>query len=79
MPKTQRVMMGINAAVVRVLLAAIYNPVWTRAIRMPAGFGFALTACSARVLESAAVARRSRRGNRCSGNLDDRPRRDSSP
>ena len=40
----QRAMAGINAAVVGVLLAALYDPVWTSAIRSPADFGLALAA-----------------------------------
>jgi len=34
----QRAMLGINAAVVGLLLAAFYHPVWTSAIRAPADF-----------------------------------------
>ncbi len=37
-------LMGVNAAVVGLLLAALYNPVWTSAIRSPADFGLAITA-----------------------------------
>jgi chromate transporter len=37
-------MMGINAAVVGLLLAALYDPVWTSAIRRPADFAVALAA-----------------------------------
>jgi chromate transporter len=37
-------MMGINAAVVGLLLAALYDPVWTSAIRAPADFALALAA-----------------------------------
>jgi chromate transporter len=37
-------MMGINAAVVGLLLAALYDPVWTSAIRGPADFALALAA-----------------------------------
>jgi len=33
---------GVNAAVVGLLLAALYHPVWTSAIRAPLDFGFAL-------------------------------------
>ncbi|MCR6479823.1 chromate efflux transporter [Variovorax sp. ZS18.2.2] len=40
----QRAMAGINAAVVGVLLAALYDPVWTSAIHSPADFGLALAA-----------------------------------
>ncbi|PKU26669.1 chromate efflux transporter [Telmatospirillum siberiense] len=35
---------GVNAAVVGVLLAALYSPVWTSAIFAPADFGLALVA-----------------------------------
>jgi chromate transporter len=35
---------GINAAVVGLLLAALYNPIWTSAIERPADFGLALAA-----------------------------------
>lgn len=37
-------LMGVNAAVVGLLLAALYNPVWTSAIKAPADFALALTA-----------------------------------
>jgi chromate transporter len=35
---------GINAAVVGLLLAALYQPVWTSAIHAPADFALALAA-----------------------------------
>jgi chromate transporter len=35
-------MAGINAAVVGILAAALYDPVWTSAVRKPADFGLAL-------------------------------------
>jgi chromate transporter len=35
-------MAGMNVAVVGVLLAALYDPVWTSAIRSRADFGLAL-------------------------------------
>lgn len=35
-------MAGVNAAVVGILAAALYNPVWTSAVRTPADFGLAL-------------------------------------
>ena len=35
----QAALRGVNAAVVGLLLAALYNPVWTSAIRGPADFG----------------------------------------
>ena len=40
----QRAMAGINAAVVGVLLAALYDPVWTSAIHTRLDFAMALTA-----------------------------------
>jgi len=40
----QRAMAGINAAVVGVLAAALYDPVWTSAIHSRADFGLALAA-----------------------------------
>lgn len=40
----QRAMGGINAAVVGVLAAALYDPVWTNAIQSKADFGLALAA-----------------------------------
>jgi len=43
-PAAQSMLAGVNAAVVGLLLAALYNPVWTSAIRGPADFGLALAA-----------------------------------
>jgi chromate transporter len=40
----QAMLRGINAAVVGVLLAALYTPVWTAGVHSPAGFGLALAA-----------------------------------
>jgi chromate transporter len=40
----RRAMMGINAAVVGLLLAALFDPVWTSAIHSPRDFGLALAA-----------------------------------
>jgi chromate transporter len=37
------VLIGINAAVVGILLAALYSPVWTSAILRPADFGLAIS------------------------------------
>jgi chromate transporter len=37
-------LLGVNAAVVGLLLAALYDPVWTSAILSPADFGLALAA-----------------------------------
>lgn len=42
--RTQAALMGINAAVVGLLLAALYKPVWTSAIHSPRDFGLALVA-----------------------------------
>lgn len=41
---THAALLGINAAVVGLLLAALYRPVWTSAIHMPRDFGLALVA-----------------------------------
>ncbi len=43
-PSMQQAVMGINAAVVGLLLAALYNPVWTSAIHTSADFALALMA-----------------------------------
>jgi chromate transporter len=40
----RRALTGINTAVVGLLLAALYDPVWTSAIRSPFDFGLALAA-----------------------------------
>jgi chromate transporter len=40
----QKALLGINAAVVGLLLAALYNPVWTSAILSAADFGLAIVA-----------------------------------
>lgn len=40
-PKIQGALTGINAAVVGILLAAFYNPIWTSAILNPADFALA--------------------------------------
>jgi chromate transporter len=37
-------LIGVNAAVVGLLLAALYSPVWTSAIKAPADFGLGLAA-----------------------------------
>ena len=42
--RTQAVLAGVNAAVVGILLAALYHPVWTSAIHRPQDFGLALLA-----------------------------------
>jgi chromate transporter len=41
-PSFQAALRGINAAVVGILLAALYQPVWTSAIGSAADFGLAL-------------------------------------
>ena len=41
---TQAAMRGVNAAVVGILLAALYHPVWTGAIHQPRDFALALVA-----------------------------------
>jgi chromate transporter len=43
-PRFQAALHGINAAVVGILLAALYNPVWTKAIKNPFDFCLALAA-----------------------------------
>jgi len=47
--RAQAVLSGINAAVVGLLLAALYQPVWTSAIHAPQDFGLALVALVALV------------------------------
>jgi chromate transporter len=42
--RTRAALGGVNAAVVGLLLAALYQPVWTRAIFKPHDFGLALLA-----------------------------------
>jgi chromate transporter len=41
-PAAQAVLRGVNAGVVGILLAALYNPVWTSAILRPVDFAIAL-------------------------------------
>lgn len=43
-PKIRQAMLGLNAAVVGILLAALYNPVWTSAIFSPKDFAVAAVA-----------------------------------
>jgi chromate transporter len=43
-PAVRAALVGVNAAVVGLLLAALYNPVWTSAIRGPGDFMLALAA-----------------------------------
>lgn len=45
--RTRAALMGINAAVVGLLLAALYDPVWTSAIHTPRDFALALLALTA--------------------------------
>ena len=42
-PRAQAAMRGVNAAVVGLLVAALYTPVWTSSVRRPADFALALT------------------------------------
>ncbi len=42
--RVRRALMGVNAAVVGLLLAALYDPVWTSAVRAPEGFALAVGA-----------------------------------
>ena len=41
-PGAQSMMSGVNAAVVGLLGAALYHPVWTSSIKTPGEFGLAL-------------------------------------
>ena len=43
-PGVQAVLAGVNAVVVGILLSALYDPLWSSAIRGPADFGMALVA-----------------------------------
>lgn len=47
LPKAQATIMGVNAAVVGLLLAALYDPVWTSAILSVADLGLAMLALAA--------------------------------
>lgn len=47
--RAQAALAGVNAAVVGLLLAALYQPVWTSAIRVPLDFGLAVIALVALV------------------------------
>ena len=61
----QSMLRGVNAAVVGVLLAALYTPVWTASVHSPAGFGLALARLPrAHILGGVAV---DRRGGRRAG------------
>jgi chromate transporter len=44
LPAVQSVLRGVNAAVVGILLAALYNPVWTSAIVAPRDFAIGIAA-----------------------------------
>lgn len=41
-PRFQAALAGINAAVVGILLAALYDPIWTKAVKGPADLAFSL-------------------------------------
>jgi chromate transporter len=41
-PAAQAMMRGVDAAVVGLLGAALYNPVWTSSVKVPRDFGIAL-------------------------------------
>jgi chromate transporter len=43
-PRAQAALRGVNAAVVGLLLAALYRPVWTSAIMAPVDFALAIAA-----------------------------------
>jgi chromate transporter len=43
-PRFQAALGGINAAVVGILLAALYHPIWTKAVKGPLDFSLALAA-----------------------------------
>jgi chromate transporter len=43
-PRFQAALAGINAAVVGILLAALYDPIWTKAVKGPADLAFVLGA-----------------------------------
>lgn len=43
-PSMQAVMAGVGASVVGILLAALYNPIWTGAVRTPTDFAWVLVA-----------------------------------
>lgn len=62
-PKIQRALVGVNAAVVGILLAALYDPLWTTAILKPIDFALAVILFVMLVLEAAALG-----GSSCGGN-----------
>ena len=49
-PIAQAMLRGVNAAVVGILLAALYDPIWTSSVRAPVDFAIALAAFGALVL-----------------------------
>jgi chromate transporter len=49
-PMAQAMLRGVNAAVVGILLAALYDPIWTSSVRTPVDFAIALAAFAALVL-----------------------------
>jgi chromate transporter len=49
-PAAQAMLRGVNAAVVGILLAALFDPIWTSTVRAPADFAIALAAFAALVL-----------------------------
>lgn len=49
-PIAQAVLRGVNAAVVGILLAALFDPVWTSSVHTPVDFAIALAAFAALVL-----------------------------
>ena len=60
--KARKLMAGVNAAVVGLLGAALYNPVFVSAVKMPADFGLALAGIRSSVAVAGAAAR-----HRCFG------------
>jgi chromate transporter len=49
-PAAQAMLRGVNAAVVGILLAALFDPIWTSTVRAPADFAIAVAAFAALVL-----------------------------
>jgi chromate transporter len=54
-PDAQAALRGVNAAVVGILLAALFDPIWQGSVRQPADFAVALAAFVALVLWKAPV------------------------
>jgi chromate transporter len=48
-PSAQAALRGVNAAVVGILLAALFDPIWLSTVRVPADFAIALAAFAALV------------------------------